>query len=229
MKRGKAIEETYSKIKDMMYYNELAPGQKLIYQELARRLNVSITPITQALSRLKDSNLVEYMPNRGYFVREITEKEVHDLYDARAALETWLVPDVIKNLNSQKLSEIKKSFRQYSPQSENHRLLIIKDAQFHLKIAELSNNRAIYRLLAGILEEICIKYRPEYMGLERIGQAVKEHREILNALKKRDPEAAVAAVIDHNRNGREHVLLSLRRNRSVNFSKDFSSPELSRG
>jgi len=229
MKKGQAIEETYNKIKDMMYYSDLAPGQKLIYQELARRLNVSITPITQALNRLKDSNLVRYVPNRGYFVREITEEEVDELYDARAALETWLVPAVIKNLNSQNLREIKKSFRQYNAESENHRLLIIKDAQFHLKIAELSNNRTICRLLTGILEEICIKYRPEYMGLERIGQAVQEHREILNALTKGDADAAIAAMIDHNQRGREHILLSLRRNRSINFSRDFSAPEARKG
>jgi DNA-binding GntR family transcriptional regulator len=224
MKKGRAIEETYKEIKDMMYYNELAPGQKLIYQQLAKRLNVSITPITQALSRLKDSNLVEYIPNKGYFVREITESEVNELYEARAALETWIVPAIVQNIDSQKLKEIGEYFRQYNNEHKNHRLLIVKDAQFHLRIAEISNNSVICRILAGVFEEICIKYRPDYMGRERIGQAVREHRKILNALKKRDRDEAIAMIIEHNRMGRQHVLDSLKRNRGVRFSEDFSWP-----
>jgi len=106
MKKGQAIEEIYKKIKEMMYSNELAPGQKLIYQQLAQKLNVSITPVIQALNRLKDSNLVECIPNKGYLVREITEKEVIELYEVRAALTQpvvaeidWILKETSENLH----------------------------------------------------------------------------------------------------------------------------------
>lgn len=216
-KRGVTSDETYKKIKNMMYYNELSPGQKIVYQDLAERLNTSITPVIQALKRLEDSNLVQYKPNKGYFIKEITKDEVKELYEAREALEIYIVPSIVQNLNSEKLSDIKKSFKDYNKTTKDHRLLIIRDSQFHLKIAKFAHNNVIYRLLNGIFDEICLKYRPEYMGDERIAEAVQEHRRILNALEKRDVEKVVAMTKEHNGKGREHVISSLCMDRPIIF------------
>jgi len=216
-KRALKADETFKKIKNMMYYNELSPGQKIVYQDLAKKLNTSITPIIQALKRLQDSNLVQYKPNKGYFIKEITKDEVKELYEAREALEIYIVPSIVQNLNSEKLSDIKKSFKDYNKTTKDHRLLIIRDAQFHLKIAKFAHNNVIYRLLNGIFDEICLKYRPEYMGDERIAEAVQEHRRILNALEKRDVEKAVAMTKEHNKKGMEHVISSLCMDRPIIF------------
>ena len=102
-KRGKAVEEVYQEIKRMLYFNLLAPGQRLVYHDLAKKLNVSITPIVQALIRLQRSNLVRYEPNKGYFVGEITEGEAKELYQAREALELYAVPLIVKNLTTEKI------------------------------------------------------------------------------------------------------------------------------
>jgi DNA-binding transcriptional regulator YhcF (GntR family) len=101
-KFGKLMQE----IKKMIYYNMLAPGQKLVYQDLARRLNMSITPVIQALNGLKRSNFVRYEANKGYFVGEINETEARELYEAREALESYLIPCVIKNLKREDLDAI---------------------------------------------------------------------------------------------------------------------------
>ena len=105
-RKGLTIEEVYLKIKEMIYFNQLAPGQKLIYSDLAKRLGVSVTPVVQALNRLETSKLVRYTPNKGYFVGEITETEAVQLYQAREALEIYIMPTVIQNLDPKKLDEI---------------------------------------------------------------------------------------------------------------------------
>jgi len=94
-KKGMTIDEVYQRIKEMIYYNQLAPGQKIIYNDLANRLKISATPVIQALKRLETSRIVNYIPNKGYFVGEITEIEARQLYQAREALETYIIPLVI--------------------------------------------------------------------------------------------------------------------------------------
>jgi len=210
-KKGITIEDTYHKIKQMIYFNQLAPGQKLIYKDLSRRLNVSITPVIQALNRLEASGLVDYVPNKGYFVGEITETEARNLYQAREALEIFLLPKVLSNLNSERLDEIKDSFKRYRKANENGngRELVLLDSQFHLKIAEYAHNEVILKLLKQIFEQIYLKYRAEYLSNDRIKMVLKEHRELLSALRRADLEAAIEVTREHIRMGMEHVIWSL--------------------
>jgi DNA-binding GntR family transcriptional regulator len=207
VKKGMTIDEVYHKIKEMIYYNQLAPGQKIIYKDLANRLQMSSTPVIQALKRLETSRIVNYIPNKGYFVGEITEIEARQLYQAREALETYIIPLVIQNLTPEKLDDIRETFKKY--EKTNRRVLILVDAQFHLKIAELANNEVIYQLLKDIFEKIYLKYHPEYMGDNREKEVLKEHHEILESLSKGDAEDTIRTVKRHISLGRDHVVESL--------------------
>lgn len=102
-RKGVAIEEAYQRIKEMLYLNQLAPGQKIHGEDMSRRLNISVTPVIQALNRLEASGLVEYVPNKGYFLGEINEQEAKELYEAREALELYIIPKVVENITNKKL------------------------------------------------------------------------------------------------------------------------------
>ena len=145
-KKGKTVEEVCQEIKKLVYYNVLAPGQKVFYQDLAKRLNVSVTPVVQALKVLEHSNLVRYESNKGYFVGEITETEAKELYQAREALETYAIPLTIKNLTREKLESMRRIFTESvnAVTAENRGMLLLKDAQFHLRLVEYSGNQVIF-------------------------------------------------------------------------------------
>ena len=59
-RKGEAVNESIQRIKNMMYYKELSPGQRLIYGDLAKKLNMSVTPIVHALNRLEYSVIVDF-------------------------------------------------------------------------------------------------------------------------------------------------------------------------
>ncbi|MEW5913956.1 MAG: GntR family transcriptional regulator [Thermodesulfobacteriota bacterium] len=210
-RRGIAIEEAYQKIKKMLYMNQLAPGQKIIYNDLGKRLNISVTPVIQALNRLEASGFVNYTPNKGYFVAEITVQEAVQLYEAREALEVFIVPKVIENLTAKNLQEIKEAFGRHRTEQDNvlGRRLILLDAQFHLKIAGFSGNEVICRMLQEIFEKLYLKYRPEYLHQDRVKEIAREHRMVLEALQRRDVEGAVATIRSHVISGRTRVIDSL--------------------
>lgn len=211
-KSGKAVEEVYEEIKRMIYLNLLAPGQKLVYQNLADKLNTSITPVVQALRGLERSNLVRYEQNKGYFVQEITIREAEELFQAREALEIFAVPIIVQNLNKDKLDSIRQAFKDYrSGQSpEQRRGLMLKDAGFHLKIVECSGNKVIYSLLEHIFEQITLKYKPEYLWEQRIREVSKEHSEILGSLSKGKVEETQELIRSHIKKGKDHIIGSLK-------------------
>jgi len=222
-KRKNALEEAFSQIKQMLYLNELAPGQKIIYSDLAERLNMSVTPVIQALKRLESSKLVMYVPNRGYYVGVITEAETRSLYQAREALEIFSIPAIIENLDSESLDAINESFKRYKDAIDegSRRQLVLVDCKFHLKICEFSKNEVIYRLLKDIFEQIYLKYRAEYLQDERIKAVIKEHRELLNALRRADVGDAIQITRDHIRRGMQHVIEGINRKNMLKVDEIF--------
>ncbi len=219
--RDVSSEIAFQKIKQMMYRNELAPGQKIIYKDLAKKLNSSITPIVNALGRLSMLKLVSHESNRGYFVRMINEDETRELYKAREALETFIIPEVIEKMNSEKLNSIKNAYKEHviikSPY--HRRVVLMRDLDLHLRIVEIAGNTVIYDIVKGIFERIYLGYRPEYLSDERIKSVVKEHRAILDALERRDIDAAIESTRKHINNGMNYVLNSIYRDEE--FLKEY--------
>jgi len=177
---GALLDDAYQKIKEMMYNNQLIPGQKIIYGDLADRLNTSITPIIQALKRLESSKIVRYFPNKGYVVTEITEAELRDLYEARESLELFILPRIIRNMSPDAIASVQDHFRKLD--LSDPRKWVLHDEHFHLKIAEYARNEVIYHLLEEILERTYLRYKPQYLGEERLKEALREHREILQSI-----------------------------------------------
>ncbi|MBW1788210.1 MAG: GntR family transcriptional regulator [Deltaproteobacteria bacterium] len=215
--KGKAREElpvdtAFRKIKEMMYHHEIVPGQKLLYQALAKKLGMSITPIIQALNRLQLLNIVYSERNKGFYVGEADPAEARELFIAREAFETFLVPAIIKNLTDEKLERLEKATREHveavsTPQYR--RILLLKDTNFHLQMIEIAGNRVIHNLCKNIFEQIYLKYRPEYMREERLREATEEHWAIVGALRERDAKKTRRLLKQHVKNGREHIVGSL--------------------
>ncbi len=211
-KRGVAIEEAHNRIKNMIYLNQLAPGQKIIYSDLSKRLNTSVTPVIQALNRLEANGFVNYTPNKGYFVGEITQEEAMELYEAREAMEIYIIPKIIRNITKQAIEEIKAIFRKYNQEAHagSNRKIILVDAQFHLKLAEYSGNEVINTMLGEVFEKLYLKYRPEYLEAPQAKEVASEHRQILDALGRGDAKTAINFTRRHIAASKDRITRALR-------------------
>jgi DNA-binding GntR family transcriptional regulator len=223
MKQSNKAEESpvdvaYQKIKEMMYHHELVPGQKLLYQELAKKLNMSITPVIQALNRLQLLKIVYSERNKGYYVGEADPVEAEELFMAREALEVFLVPTILEKMTPKKLESIEKAMKEHVKAvsfPQYRRLLLIIDTNFHLEMIKSAENKVIYNFCKLIFERIYLKYRPEYMREERLKEAAKEHRLLFESLKSGDLKKTERLIKDHIRSGREHIVNSLWEDRHI--------------
>lgn len=212
------VEIALKKIKEMLYYHQIIPGQKIIYQDLTRKLNMSITPILQALNRLQYMNVVYYTQNKGYYVCEADPIEAGDLFSAREAIETYLVPTIIKKMTDKKLNGIEKAMNEHIEATsipEYTRMLMIKDSKFHLKIIESAESQVFYNLCDMIFEQTYLKYRPEYMIAERSKMAAEEHRMILESLKEKDIKKTKKLIEQHIERGSKHIVSILWQDQNI--------------
>ena len=82
----------------LMLDYEIVPGQRLVFVDLANQLKVSRTPVNNALSILAQEGYLDFVPNQGYSVRRLSQKDAEELYQIREVLEVGINDQAIKNI-----------------------------------------------------------------------------------------------------------------------------------
>jgi DNA-binding GntR family transcriptional regulator len=212
-----ASDRAYEAIKEMISQYELIPGQKITYIQLAERLKMSKTPIINALHRLEKEEFVFSIPNRGFFIKEISLEEFEELYKVREALEMLAVEEAIKNQKPERLKEVEEAMiahRSYDYDVVTRKRYAL-DAIFHLKIAEMSKNKSLLRMVKEVLEQIYFRHRIEGIPAKRLKESPKEHQQIIVALQSRNTPKAKRLIRQHLRKAKIAAMKGLLSSREV--------------
>ncbi len=188
-------QPVYERLKEMIANGLLPPGQKLIQEKLAAELGVSRTPLLKALQSLEHEMLVESIPRRGIYVRQISTQEMIDVYDCREAVESMALRLVIERASDIEVLKIKKVFE---PFIDKARIDLKKyrkaDERFHDMIIDLSKNPVLKRMsqLSDIHKRVY-----QYGLIRPPEETLIEHMNIAGAILKRDMELADRELRNH--------------------------------
>jgi DNA-binding GntR family transcriptional regulator len=210
--RSKSLtDDAYHKIKQLIFHQELIPGQKLIYDSLAKRLKMSRTPIINALNRLEQHGLVVSESNRGFTVRPMHTKEAWDTFGSREAIETYAVEQVILRADAIELAALEERASIYENYRSGYydRKKICLDADFHLKIVELTDNEVLRWHLKLDLQHINLRANLNTYRIERMQASEAEHRQLLERMKRKDVLGAVDLIRSHIQSDKKHVIACL--------------------
>lgn len=189
---GHTGEHAYSVLRQRILDGSLAPGQRLLEVELARGLEVSRTPVREAIQRLIVDGLVERSGSRGVIVAELTAEEVEDLYVTRATLEGLAARLAAQHMSKHEqvtLQEIQAQM-EAALDSQDSQRLARANFEFHSEILRIARNSTTMRFLAQIHASLR-RYGTTTLSLpDRASTAMSEHHELLTALVARDAEAA---------------------------------------
>jgi len=189
---------------------------------LARELGVSRTPVREAIRQLESEGLLEQRPKRGTFVRRPDRRELDEIYQVRLLLEPFAAATAARLLDAaalRRLASLVKAMRAVIAQSravpsetERDRLLQTHaghDTAFHEVIVRGAGNRRIVKIVADAnvlaLAMSFPKDSPEG-ALPSMERAFREHKAIYQALKRRDADAARAAMEHHLARARSSTL-----------------------
>lgn len=203
--RGFMIQNTYASIREDILMHRVRPGVKLTAEHFAATLNVSRTPVRQALERLCQEGYVTRIPARGYFVAEIEATEAHDLYDVRFALEVRAMETAFeRGINPADIERLATLNEEYQRLMDDPMVINRSkvDQEFHLALAGLSGNAVIVRMLRDIYDRLNLRRRNDGYWFWNQGGArgtggSAEHRRMIEALRNNDQDTALRSLREH--------------------------------
>ena len=199
----------------MLFHNEIGPNQKISYGDLAKRLEMSQTPIIQALKWLEIQGLVRREPNRGYYTEPISSKEVKEIYEMRELIETSLLTKTIKVISDDDIKSLQEALQQHLDASHQKYLnkRLSTDMEYHLKLASFSKSQVQLRVLRNLFDLLYLKYRTNILFVTFTDQVRQDHQNIFEAVAERNLEKAKQSLSSHICNIKQHVLEGLERMR----------------
>jgi len=209
---GNLTQKVYEAIRMKLFLNEIKPGQKINYRELAKSIKTSPTPVIQALKWLEFQGVVYNEPNRGFYLRSVCLDEIREVYDLRETLEISFLPRIIENLNDEGIHLLQAHIEAHKnaiAEGHRHRRLIAA-MEFHLCLASLSGGLIAARFLRQLFDILYLKYKPDLLFSTPLDQYNYRHQEILDYLIDGNLEKARKTMIDDIRHVREHVLNHVR-------------------
>ena len=201
-------EQAYNQLHQEILTCILLPGQVVSEREIARKYEMSKTPIREALTQACHNGLVQRLPGRGYMVAPITIRDIQDLFDLRLILEVTAAERAARNLSLVNLNMLKElstiSYNLDDPQSQT--LFLKTNRDFHVVLAKAAGNRRLEGMLDELLNEM---ERLFYLGLRLrdSGEEMKhEHQEVVAALESGDLERVREAITHQILISRDRIL-----------------------
>jgi DNA-binding GntR family transcriptional regulator len=189
-------KKAYNGIRRKLFFNEISPGQKIYYCDLAEEMNMSPTPVIQALKWLEFQGLVRHENNRGFFMEAVSLDEIKEIYRLRRTIEVDLLRQSFEHLTDADIKKIEKVLGIYEEthRSDYHKKQFSAAREFHLTLASFANAPISFTTLHRLFDLIYLKYQVDTLFSRTSDQAIKSHREIFNCLKARDCEGACSAL-----------------------------------
>lgn len=211
--RSLASERAYVYLRDGIYGGQFAPGDSLTEDELATAIGVSRTPVREAIRRAAADGLIELEDFRRARVARFNEKDLDDLFDLRAALESLAAERAARVVTAAQIEELERmatTMETATVASEPDRLLHFfndLNTQFHLAILKASGSREYIKAAQRLVETPLVLLR-RYDGtlIGNLHRTNAHHRAIIAALKAGDAKWAQAEMAAHMLSARSNLL-----------------------
>ena len=210
--RAALHEQAAHRLRQMLVENRIPPGAKLNERELSEVLNVSRTPLREAIKMLAAEGLVELLPNRGAIAVELTEADVLNTFEVMAGLEAQSGELAALRVTDDELQEIKAMH--YDMLAAYTRRDLPAYYRLNSAIHSAINTAAKNPVLTATYKQVntrlqALRFRSNQDG-DKWKAAVKEHEQMINALSARDPVAMRTVLMSHLINKRDVVIEQIR-------------------
>ncbi len=193
---------------------ELKPGERLMEIHLAKKLDVSRTPIREAIRMLELEGLVTMIPRKGAEVAKISEEDIRDVLEVRKALDSLAVKLACERITGEEKEGIKKAEEEFEKSilTKDAKTIAKADVEFHDRILIASKNRRLSQMVNNLADRI-YRYRFEYIKDDSNHKRLaEEHRAIMESIFSGDEEKAMERVSTHIDNQEKGIIEQISRN-----------------
>lgn len=198
----------YDILREAIIKGDLAPGQRLIEHKLSAQMKVSRIPIREAVKKLEHEGLVEKTEGRGFVVKSLSKDDVEETFGIRAILESYAaflaterITDVLIDKLEQSIDESREALA-----SGDMEKLMQHNTQFHEIIYKAAGSPKLYSLINTFRDFISRYRRPLLANPDYAGVSLKDHVEMVAAMRERDKEKVENLVKKHILRGKDIVI-----------------------
>lgn len=185
------------RIREAIQTGRYQPGDRIRESEVAEWLEVSRTPVREALRRLESDGLVGFESWRGVVVADLDRQQVSELYAMREVLEGAAARLAARQIDDAEIDLLEAFLARADACAKDADAQAKINRQFHETIYAAAHNRYLTQTLAQLRNALALLRGTTFAVPGRAQTAAAEHRQILEAIRNRDPEAAEAAARSH--------------------------------
>ena len=189
----------YERIKTLLINGQLEFGEVYSANHFAEILGVSRTPIREALLQLTSEGFFVSLRGRGFKIKEFSEKEIQDFFEARKMIEAYVIEQLVDEVSAEDLKPLDDSLAQMingHKKTETYRFLEA-DKSFHMNLIRRYENSLLESIMGNIRDFISILGQKALASPGRVEEVIQEHQHILEALHQKDRIKAVQAIQYH--------------------------------
>jgi DNA-binding GntR family transcriptional regulator len=215
-------EHAYLYLKKLILEGEYQAGDRLVERELAAKLNISRTPIREALFRLESQGFVKTVPRKGVVITNISEDEVLEVFTILSSLEVLAVKLAAQRMDRETQKELDQKIQELmelDEQAEEN----FNSEHIHMNqlINKASKSPKLYEILSGLIDFIHMAANMGYETPGRRKDSLKEHIDIMKALRDRESEIAEYLMRIHIENSKKAYIAYMDR-----IKKKFNSQKV---
>jgi GntR family transcriptional regulator, rspAB operon transcriptional repressor len=206
-------DRIYAILKHRILTAAMPPGARIIEKAVCGELNVSRTPLREALNRLVLEGLVTLMPYRGYLVAPLTVAGFRELCELRRIVESGTAALSAERATPDDVARLRASATlHYTPgDRETYETYLRANSTFHLALVQCARNAQLEGIVMSALDK---HQRPLYLGLDvgvDAAAATAEHYEIIDAIASHDRDRARELMVQHIAHAEDRITSALRR------------------
>jgi DNA-binding GntR family transcriptional regulator len=196
-------EEVAELLRQRIFRRELEPGSWIDEVKLAQEYGISRTPLREALKVLAAEGLVTMKVRRGAYVTEVSERDLAEVYHLLALLESDAAAVVAERASEAELKELQKLHKDLEGAVHQRDRFFALNERFHMRLLEIAGNKWRNQMVADLRKVMKLNRHHSLLKSGRIQESLAEHTAVMQALAKRDAEAARQRMQEHFRNGLE--------------------------
>jgi len=198
-------DEVAASLRDEIFAGRLPPGSFVDEAALCARLEISRTPLREALKVLTAEGLLRHEPRRGCFVNEVTQRDLDEIFPVIALLEGRCAYEAASKANDADIAALAVLHEKLERHAKAHRIneYYATNYAIHEAIILLADNRWLAQVIGDLRKILKLARLQQLRAPGRLEQSLSEHLAVFAALKARDSEGAEAAMRTHLHRQRE--------------------------
>lgn len=184
----------YRGLKKAIVEGKIQTGSRIVEKRFADQMNISRTPVREALKKLEQEGFVEHVPNVGSVVKCVDANEVHSLYKAKVALEAIVYPEILANVTEQDLLILKELLKNAEGSLEQRAMEAVARhyLEFQMHLIGIGQNKMIFTLLKSLDKSYDRSRRTLDFHFEDYARIFKASWPLIDAIESKDLAEALS-------------------------------------